>query len=319
MRSLRHGDRIDGRAARAVLIRIAAPAHALLTLDRSAGSESAAPVRARCMDNVHASVCGTVRSDLPLGLPASADPVRLRVEVGAPASVPEDYCVERIEAERFRLSLPGEAVCDIDLGAASVLVHDAARRDRTALGHLVADHVLPRIAGEHMYCLHAAAVAVDGGAYVLAGQSGAGKSTLAIGLARSGAELLGDDCAAISGGRVHPTFRAGRIWPASLASLGLSGLAPDASGKVCLDARHGVRIASSAVPLAGILLVGTQSRRLRLGEALQLVLGQRFHLSRRSHDALLDEAVGLLDRCGPINEIDRRVWRPPARERHDGS
>jgi hypothetical protein len=161
-----------------------------------------------------------------------------------------------------------------------------------------------------MYCLHAAAVSVDGRAHVLVGASGAGKSTLSIRLARNGAQLLGDDCAAILAGWVYPTYRPGRVWPASLVRLGLQEMSPDASGKVLLDERHGVRIARSPVPLATVVLVGTRPRCLALDEALHVIVGQRFHLSLRPPRVLFDEGVRLLRESGPINEIDRDSWLP---------
>jgi hypothetical protein len=259
-------------------------------------------------------VCGAVSSELPLLLPGSPGPPELFVEVGTQALPPEESGAIRTGRQRFELSLPGEATCDIDLDRARVLVHPATGLDSTALAHLVVDHVLPRVAGERMYCLHAAAVAIEGRAYVLAGESGAGKSTLAVRLARGGAELLGDDCAAILAGQVHPTFRAGRVWSDSYELVGLTTSSTD--GKEQLDERHGVTIARWPVPLAGIVLVGAQMRQLGLQEALRLVLGQRFHLGGRSQRMLLDEAVALLNQWGPIHEIDRRVWSPPPEAPH---
>ena len=241
----------------------------------------------------------------------------MRIALGDEASVPDDYGAVRIGKDRFRLSLPHQAVCDVDLADGSVVIHPAKGIAPVALGHLIADHLLPRIAGERMYCVHAATVKIDGRAYVFAGASGAGKSTLATRLAREGAEVLGDDCAAIHEGWVYPTFRGGRVWPQSLEPLGLSGLMPDASGKVNLGRRHRVRVAGSAAPLEGVFLVGDRARRLALNEAVELVLTQRMHLGGRAERQLFDEAFDLLDRYGPIHEIDRATWLPPA-DRYDG-
>jgi hypothetical protein len=267
------------------------------------------------VDDALASVCGPVASEIPLALPPSPDPPQLRIELGDPVAAPAAFDVAAMGPERFRLSLPGEAVCDIDLARGTLRVRPAAGLHGTALGHLVADHVLPRVIGERAWCLHAAAVAVEGRGYALVGPSGAGKSTLAVRLALSGAELLGDDCAAILDGRLLPTFRAARVWPESLPALGLRELAVDGSGKVRLGRRDGVRIALAPVPLAGIVLVGARTRSLSVAEAVPILAGQRFHLERRAARALLDEALELLELHGPIHEIDREHWSPAADER----
>jgi hypothetical protein len=145
---------------------------------------------------------------------------------------------------------------------------------------------------------------------VLVGGSGAGKSTLAVRLARNGAELLGDDCAAIRAGHVLPTFRDGRVWPESLPALGLPELPADASGKVRIGRRHGVRIAVAPVPLAGIRFVGARPRPLSLAETVPLLAGQRFHLHTRAPRTLLAEALELIERHGPVREVDRAHWSP---------
>jgi hypothetical protein len=253
-----------------------------------------------------------VASEIPLALPPSQHAPELRIELGDPVDPPADFGVEAVGHQRFRLSLPGEAVCDIDIDRRTIRVRPAAGLDGSTLGDLVADHVLPRFIGERTWCLHGAAVAVQGRAYVLVGASAAGKSTLAVRLAREGAELLGDDCAAIRAGRVLPTFRDGRVWPESLSALGLPSLPADASGKVRLGRRHGVRIAVATVPVAGIRLVGTGARCLSVAESVPLLTSQRFHLHTRSPRTLLDEVLELLDHHGPIREIDRVRWSPMA-------
>jgi hypothetical protein len=262
-----------------------------------------------------ASVCGPVTSEIPLALPPSPEPPQLRIILGDPVGAPVDFSVEPAGPARFLLSLPGEAVCDVDIGRGSIRVRSVAGLRGPALGHLVVDHVLSRVIGERTWCLHAAAVAIHGRAYVLVGASGAGKSTLAVRLARNGAALLGDDCAAIHAGRVLPTFRAGRVWPESLPALSLPDLPADASGKVPLGRRHGVRIAVAPVPLAGIRLVGARARSLSVAEAVPLLAGQRFHLHTRSARTLLDEALELLDEHGPVREVDRGGWSPESAER----
>ncbi|MEA2283029.1 MAG: hypothetical protein QOK21_3636 [Solirubrobacteraceae bacterium] len=266
------------------------------------------------MAEVWASVCGPVASEIPLGLPLSRESPQLCIELGAPVDAPADFEVVAAGRERFRMSLPEQAVCEIDMGRARIRVRPAAGIDLEALGDIVVDHVLPRIKGERTFCLHAAAIACGGRAYALAGPSGAGKSTLALRLARSGAELLGDDCAAILAGRVLPTFRAARVRPESLPGLDSRRFEPDTSGKARLGPRQGVRIASAPVPLAGIVLVGARARPLTVAESVPLLAAQRFHLHARSPRALLDETLELLDQHGPVCEVDRARWSPASCE-----
>lgn len=223
---------------------------------------------------------------------------------------PGDFEIVGAGRERFEVSLPEQAVCEIDLARGRICVRPVAGIDPAALGDAIADHVLPRISGERAFCLHAAAVACEGRAYALVGPSGAGKSTLALRLARSGAELLGDDCAPILDGRVLPTFRAVRVWPESLPPHDSLRFAADASGKVRLGPQYGVRIAGASVPLAGIVLVGARALPLTVAESIPLLARQRFHLQARSPRALLDETLELLDRHGPIREVDRALWSP---------
>jgi hypothetical protein len=255
-----------------------------------------------------------VISEIPLALPPSPDPPSVRVVLGRSVEPPPAFEVEQLGEERFRLSLPGEGICHIDLARGTVRVDPARGVGPAALGDLVADHVLPRLAGERTWCLHAAAVVVDGRAFLLVGPSGAGKSTLAARLARGGGALLGDDCAPVRDGWVLPSFRAARVRPSALAGLGLSADTPDATGKVRLDELRGVSIASAPAPLAGIRLVGQRARLLGLAESIALVAGQRFHLHVRSPPTLLAEALALLDACGPVREIDRRRWSPAAED-----
>lgn len=67
--------------------------------------------------------------------------------------------------------------------------------DASVLGLLdrVVDEVLGGLAARGILVLHAAAVELDGLAYLLAGHSGAGKSTLTLGLVREGAGWLTDE------------------------------------------------------------------------------------------------------------------------------
>ena len=67
------------------------------------------------------------------------------------------------------------ASCGVDLGERSLRVCANPGEDPDRVEHFIADNVLPRVASLDGTCLHASAVALDGGAFVLIGPSGAGK------------------------------------------------------------------------------------------------------------------------------------------------
>jgi hypothetical protein len=72
-------------------------------------------------------------------------------------------------------------------------------------------------------CLHASAVAVEGGAIAFIGRAGAGKSTTAAAFAQRGYAILTDDVAALSfDGQqfsVQPAYPGLRLWSSSVAAL----------------------------------------------------------------------------------------------------
>lgn len=99
------------------------------------------------------------------------------------------------------------------------------------LRHLLIDQLLPRaVADQGRLVLHASAVAVEGRAVLFLGASGRGKSTLSAAIARSGAELIGDDAIVFDTGGGHPRVRAIhpglRLLPDSLAAIGPAGQTP---------------------------------------------------------------------------------------------
>ncbi|WP_439815464.1 hypothetical protein [Zavarzinia sp. CC-PAN008] len=104
--------------------------------------------------------------------------------------------------------------------------------------------------------LHAAALALGGGAILLLGQSGAGKSTLAAAFGRIGADLIADDlCAPLTVGgcvSVHPVFLANRLLPDAAQALGLEGV-PSPDGKLELPPRPG--LAPGPVPVRALILL----------------------------------------------------------------
>lgn len=77
-----------------------------------------------------------------------------------------------------------------------------------------------------LFPLHAASIRLGGGAVAFAGESGAGKSTLAAALAQRGHVVLSDDVCVIDPGApggpvVLPSFARIKLWPDSLAAVGL--------------------------------------------------------------------------------------------------
>lgn len=113
-------------------------------------------------------------------------------------------------------------------------------------------------------CLHAAAVAVDGGAVLLAGPSGAGKSTTAAAFARAGDAVLADDVAPVrsradGGFEVVPAHPHLRLWPDSAEALfghadALPRLTPGWE-KRYLDLAGAGRFHAAPLPLAAVCLL----------------------------------------------------------------
>lgn len=72
-------------------------------------------------------------------------------------------------------------------------------------------------------CLHAASVAVDGRAILVAGHAGSGKSSTAAAFARAGHPVMGDDVAALclegDDCCVEASYRRVRLWPESVQAL----------------------------------------------------------------------------------------------------
>ena len=107
--------------------------------------------------------------------------------------------------------------------------------------------------------IHAAAVARNGHAILLAGRSGAGKSTLAASLVRQGWRLLADDMAVIWPGPrlIAPTVDHLCLWPSSQSGLDLPVSScramPGYDGKICYTP-EGV-VGAKPAPLAAMIEV----------------------------------------------------------------
>lgn len=148
--------------------------------------------------------------------------------------------------------------------------------------------------------IHASSVEVDGRAVLfLASQSG-GKSTLAAGLTRCGLPLHADDVAILqrtpTGVGVRPGFAAMRLWPASVARLGLPAEAlplvhPRADKRVASAERLGAAFSDRVLPLGGIFL---PERRQNAALAMHPLPGSAsiIELVRHSFSARLVEAMG---------------------------
>ena len=125
-----------------------------------------------------------------------------------------------------------------------------------------------------LYFLHAACLARDGRAVVIAGTAGAGKSTLALGLARAGLDYLGDDMVFLrdEGDTVRALGFSDAIgvtpqtatWLPELASL--ANQAPEAGYPKYLarvEDHFDVRVVAEATPVAIVfpqIVSGNESR-----------------------------------------------------------
>jgi energy-coupling factor transporter ATP-binding protein EcfA2 len=154
-----------------------------------------------------------VRSDLPAVLDAVVTSYR------AFLTDPDDTGSERTTAWiATRMTEAGHEVRGHD-GALGLA------RDETdaVLGTLdrIVEAVIGGLAARGIVGTHAAALAIDGRAVVLAGRSGAGKSTLTLALLRAGAALLTDELTLIAGDdrTVLPYPRALHVSPTTVELL----------------------------------------------------------------------------------------------------
>lgn len=254
----------------------------------------------------YSSVLGCLDvAGLELALPTSTQRTDFRIDVTcSDAEIPGPEVSQR-SPRVFTLSLADIATCDVDLvdRTLSVLARNGCAQAQIA--HFVADVVLPRVASLDGRCLHAAAVAVGGRAFALLGASGAGKSTLATRLCREGALLLGDDCAYVRHGLVHPAHRPSRLWPDATTLLGLSPSTPDATGKISLAELEGVVRGTTAVPLLEVLVVDSDRRAVGVMEALDHLMNETVRLVIPPPLEALDTAVEFLRAFGPRRTIPR--------------
>jgi hypothetical protein len=130
-----------------------------------------------------------------------------------PVYLPRRGSVTYSDAEdRLHLDLGDgvRAVCDLARGETHVVMPAPVGDATWLLSHPVLTlPLVEQLRRRGLHNVHAAALAVDGRALLVAGTSGAGKSTLAIALLRAGLDLLGDDMCFVSrdaggaGARIH--------------------------------------------------------------------------------------------------------------------
>lgn len=116
-------------------------------------------------------------------------------------------------------------------------------------------------------CVHASAIAMDGGALLVCGPAGAGKSTTAAAFAARGRKVLADDVAALDGGGGRVTVRAAyphlRLWPDAVRALYGSGaelppLTPNWDKRYLDLAEGDPAFHAESLPVAAIALLGTR-------------------------------------------------------------
>jgi len=172
---------------------------------------------------------------------------------------PEDFLAGgRIRGhvgERIRVTYAGWArtLTVYDTGTAHAFVHIADRRD---VPHWVFRapfrNVLTWWASERgLAFLHAAAVADERNAVVLAGPSGSGKSTTALACLANGLRLLGDDACIIDGSGVPTVFP---VYGFAKLERDALGRIPELETLVVDPSADQLLVKPPAVPLSGIPL-----------------------------------------------------------------
>lgn len=222
---------------------------------------------------------------------------------------------------RFLLAVPEVARYLVE-GGQRITIDEAADVDAAATARNLC--MAPQAAllyQRGMLAFHAAAVANEQGAIVLAGDSGAGKSTLLMELLQRGWKLLADDLTAaeLDADRmvvIRPTDRDVALWPDALEGLGIESdsLPPnDANRKSASPDNRGEPLAN--YPLRAVYRLGLHKKNGCLlenieGENWLHFLGTLMYNSQIA-DALCDRATYLrfmsaLSQGVPI----RRLRRP---------
>lgn len=162
---------------------------------------------------------------LPQARASRDEHVGCRIDVGPVEDVAagEWLRVERYGGE-LTLRFAELARFDVNARRDHVVCHPAPGVSDPTLGHLLLDHVLPRLLAERGFTvLHASAVVTGFGAVGFCGETGAGKSTLAASFATAGAPVLSDDALVLadtpSGLEAHATYPGVRLWPENAVAV----------------------------------------------------------------------------------------------------
>ena len=170
-------------------------------------------------------------------------------------------------ASDYLLHFPNLASFVFDTSSDSIRCVPEPETPPHTLHHLLLDQVLPLVLNHKgKEVLHGAAVVTPYGACAFVGPTGTGKSTLAASFLSAGYSVLTDDCVVLdSRGRdimAIPSYPGLRLWDDALAALfGTTGsCAPVAHytpKQRFTAALSTTPFCSSAVPLAGIYVLGT--------------------------------------------------------------
>lgn len=128
-------------------------------------------------------------------------------------------------ANVYRLRFADQITVDLLLDEKTVI--EIAKKPDLAFStreHFIVDQVLPRLlAHQGQLVLHAGAVRMNGGCFVILGKSGSGKSTLCISFNQDGHALLGDDALIVTTNdeipHVTAVYPSLRLLPDSLAQF----------------------------------------------------------------------------------------------------
>jgi hypothetical protein len=169
--------------------------------------------------------------------------------------------------DEFFLRFPRLAEFQASADGRRVLCRPARGLPGATLRHLIIDQVVPLLLSRRGgLVLHAAAVAVAGGAVLFLGATGSGKSTLAGSFGAAGLPLLADDCVVLRRReRLYsalPGPPAIRLWPDSAVALfgaGFRGLAaaPSTRKRVVDLGASGLAFQGSPLPLRRVYVLET--------------------------------------------------------------
>lgn len=206
---------------------------------------------------------------------------------------------------------------DSDCAATTIETWSATTSDETAaiLATLdrVVDTVMKGLGARDILGTHAAAVAIDGRAVVLAGRSGAGKSTLTLALLRGGARLLTDELTLVDRDdrTVLPYPRALHVSPATVDLLPeLSFLYARPRHALGADLEWAVSTAdlarafgttvAPATPLAAIVLLDERGDPSREPDLEPISRAQAAMELARGTPAAAHDLAGTIGRLGSI-------------------